>query len=582
MSVTKLVAVAGVTAAVVGLISLNVLPSEPVSSRVVSHIAVDSSDSEGIGRMKPPAGEAVLGAEFEQGHPQLNAVPIGTESTAGHRPISEPWAQSPAADQGGPSRATTNVVDEAEQPNHHAAEPAVDDYEMEISGRVVDNSGYALSGIEVTIEPIPTADAAFAPTRDWLTTTGTSTWTNPQGRYRFRGLAPGEYHLSTESDANRQSARINVRAGIENADLVLHAIRTINIRGVVRNSRGEPLESVEIVPRQLPSAQTYSAADGSYAFDFSLAGWMGYHSVAFHHPHYQSAVIRFSLTDEFSNQLHLDANLEPLGRVAQVSGVVQNELGRRLPSQRVTLASTHSSGHYNAITDAFGRFNFSAVAEADDYRLRVRSDGQYRDYWQTDVVIRGGRTDLPVVLEPLPTGRLSGQMLDTNGLPIPNLTLWLQSSQNVNGMAITGDGQGFFQAEAVPAGELELKSRSAPYFAVKDLYLPEARESHVDLVFNLGAHELRGQVVDSDGNPVSLPVIHLISRHSDFSANSTVTRTVATDVAGRFRFSHLGHGVHQLMINNPSGYYSRRLVYEVNPDLDLGGELRVELQELYQ
>ena len=71
------------------------------------------------------------------------------------------------------------------------------------------------------------------------------------------------------------------------------------------------------------------------------------------------------------------------------------------------------------------------------------------------------------------------------------------------------------------------------------------------MIVDWGDHWIRGQVVDSAGNPVPASRVVLNWSHRDELLDTHTTRRTATDAQGRFAFNNLGPGPHSLKVDAP-------------------------------
>jgi len=178
-----------------------------------------------------------------------------------------------------------------------------------IAGRIVDESGEAMSGVNVQAMRY----AFVAGSRRLTPAGGVGDRTDDQGAYRLYGLAPGDYYVSatsgfgagnmvlnmgtavtnTEADGYAptyypgtpnvaEAQRVSLKLGQENTNIhfTLNPTRLAQVRGRVLNSRGEPGRGmVMILPAEFngmvmmgPNATSMIAPDGSFALASVAAG----------------------------------------------------------------------------------------------------------------------------------------------------------------------------------------------------------------------------------------------------------------------------------------------------------------------
>jgi hypothetical protein len=160
-----------------------------------------------------------------------------------------------------------------------------------ISGRVTDENGDPVEGVTVRVlRSIYVADRRlllelpFAPSRQ----------TNDLGRYRVYGLPPGQYVVAAAvglragageygytaaffpgaaTAADAQFVPVAMSEDVSGIDLTVGRVRTVRVRGVARNSTGQPLIGGVMLGLRfdkyivaIPPASASLAADGQFEF----------------------------------------------------------------------------------------------------------------------------------------------------------------------------------------------------------------------------------------------------------------------------------------------------------------------------
>lgn len=449
---------------------------------------------------------------------------------------------------------------------------------LRISGRVLNEVGEPLAGIEI----IARATRLFQLVEGSIIPPSLRelhAWSGANGNYQFNQLADGEYLVGTAGTDQGSTAQIRVRAGVDFADLVV--IQRI-LYGVIRSTGGERLVDVRVWPLISGAQPKLSYEDGGYELRLTLPGTRRKTLIRFEGEGYHTQQIEVGEADWDGNvSLARDIAMEPVDALAVVDGNVHDLSGQPVAGESVQLYSQERNRViYRAVTDQDGEFSIPRVQGAERYKLWVHPKGPYRDYVREDLQVTWDGLRLEVALEPLDLGsRLRGQMVDVDGNPIPHFTLLLQSQDaRRKTFQVTGDDQGAFFVENVPEGELVFETRSMPQFIVRGLYLGQSTEEYVQVVLDWGPYELKGLVVDSDDNPVSVPDISLSWTHDDNGLRSDSSRKTAADTDGHFLFTGLGPGRHTLSVN-VSGFKNTLLYHEVGYE---GSECVVRLEENLQ
>jgi hypothetical protein len=383
-----------------------------------------------------------------------------------------------------------------------------------------------------------------------------STTTNANGFFAFRDLPAGIYMVGVADSGFFSAARTEVRTGVKNVNLVLNPQRHAQIRGIVADTMGNPVEGVRIIPlvKGLP-AGAVSNTGGEFELgvtvDRDLRGFpLRFQARGFRETRYEITESHWSA----GSDTPVTVTMEPLYESATVSGSVKDAEGLPAASETVRLYSSSLKRNYRAVADDGGEYQFAEVEPANDYQLWVRPKGPYRDFVQSNVVVTAGYVRHDIELEPLERGfRLSGRILDQSGRPVPGLTLSMRSKAAIGQTRpVTSDANGEFAVENVPEGELVFESRGMPYYSLTGLQVSGSdTEKRVDLLINRGRHKLLGKVVGSDGMPVAAPKISITASKTVGGMQSRASTSTSADADGRFVFTDLSAGQHTITVNAP-------------------------------
>jgi len=419
-----------------------------------------------------------------------------------------------------------------------------------LSGWVFDQRG----------KPVPSLAVFAAARRVFAAASGSSAAgggtrsarTAGDGSFFFAELIDGEYLVNTQDTELYEAASATIRAGVDSAVLTVDekSGQLLRVYGAVESDRSAPLRGVRVEPIGQPDRTTFTDETGRYALALLSRG-AGTQAIRFLKEGFRET--RLSVApDEAGGEVTLNATLERLGRMAAVTGSVTGD-GSPVHLAGVQLYSAALARSYRASSDRSGRFVFPEVEVGDSYRLWVHPPARYRDHVQEDLAISAGGMDIPVALEALGDARLSGQMVDPDGRPLPGLTLWLITASGGAGpLQVTGNGQGRFVVSPLPEGEVALQTRAIPLLSVSGITLSAGSPSDVRIVLDVGSQSLGGHVLDTDGGPVPGARASLYWSHDWKGVRSRSRRDTACDAAGYFLFTQLGSGNHTLSVTDPA------------------------------
>jgi hypothetical protein len=536
------------------------------SSADSSHDVTFSSPTTGPGKTNGLEGSAASATA------RAGIMPVPADSDLDEPPSKAANAATtrPGARQS--SRLTVPRWDEEPE----AEDPSV---RLAISGRVLDEAGEAVAWVELQINPVSLINA-----EDAATVLPQPELSDLSGFFTFSDLPPGDYRIRAAPSDDYAPAQIAVRAGDRSADLVVSRRVDVLVYGAITSTAGGPLAGVAVTPTLSPRHPTYSDQWGRYELVVPATVRGRHQTLRFHHEHHHEELQPlgrqapvYDPAWDLVPDLQLDVSMVPIEVLAELHGRLTDRDGAPVIGENVQLYSPLLKRRYGTVSDHDGAFVIANVAVTDDYFVRVRPQGPYRDYERKGFEVAADGRPLNVVLSPLDFGRVLGQMVDVDGNPVPDFTLWLRSQSAVREtVQVTGDGEGHFFVEDVPSGRLLFQTESFPSFSINGPILPPGGEEEVSLVLDRGDNGVLGRVVDSYGQSVSTPDVFLYWSHNRDGLLSQSTRRAAADASGYFQFAEIGPGRHTLSVTAP-GFQTTRLTVNVG---DLTNDVLIRLQEV--
>lgn len=514
---------------------------------------------------------AVYLLQSRGGSPEVDGAAPAVEIAAAHR---EDRADDPEAGAGEPSaqpgEASSLPPARAAAPPGRALPPR-DAADLSagphaISGMVMDESGRGVFGVPVVAyaKNLFGKDGASAPDR----TAPSMALTDVDGFYEIDGIADGEYRLRAEPDDGYETAEAIVRAGADGADLILRERRPgLEVFGTVRGD-GEPLPGVEVVAVGQPTEAVLTGEDGNFEMALQItAGKPGYTLRFLREGYRENRAILTADDLAAPGPIRVDADLEAAQAIVEVGGSVRDPEGKPVAGETVQLYSESARQRYTAVSGRRGEIRFPEVETSDDYMVSVRPADVYRDYVALDVDIGVAGAELDIVLEPRAYGRLVGQMVNPEGLPVPSFSLWLRNPKALNQppRLVTGDPRGFFEIDRVEAGSLVFETRGSPHVSISGIRLAPGETRDVLLVLDWGNHQVAGLVMDNMGRPVSASELFVTSVRKDGGLRAHVVRRAVTDETGFFVVGQVGSGYHTIRVDSP-GFQSTVIDHEVGRD----------------
>lgn len=368
--------------------------------------------------------------------------------------------------------------------------------------------------------------------------------TDAAGRFSLEGLQPSRsYELIATRDALGAKTRVDFDTEedaprlLERTDITLELEPIVEVKGVVRDQAGQPIEGVIVTLWQGEGedaesvSEEWTDAEGRYHVGPAAPGKLRIELSATAHvsPDDHEAVFQAgtSTVDFVLERMDEEEGEEAEGeheRAPSVVGEVVDELGAPVPHAEVTLwyqADAASAGgrmYAATVTDARGHFSLEASPHR---RYRVAAEFSQDDVTHSaSRVVELGKEDVRVRLRFERGQVVSGVVVDSRGQPLEGAMVSLRSTLRRefyhHGRLIrsAGSGQqtgpdGRFTFQSVSGEQLEL-------FVSKPDYLLSCAKGeggrHVSLAVKPGEQELRvvlvreaalhGQFVREDGSPI--------------------------------------------------------------------------------
>ena len=431
-----------------------------------------------------------------------------------------------------------------------------------IAGRILDANGDPVSGLLIRARRHASSESEGVVTL--ANAERLSVRSGEEGEFVITGLEQGEYLLSTEETNEFLAVEKVFLAGIQTADISVGLQRLIEAFGVVTDVAGVPLSGVSV---RTGEGQVRTADDGRFSVRFKLTDEVSKYPVSANRSGYRPFHL-FLDRDEIADEERVEVEivLESLGETTVVEGVLLDTSGAPVPGVRVYMNSRSMGSVHSAVSDEKGEFVIEKLPLGNDYRAYVQPEYGYKDAMVQPLTVSKSTPPVELVLEPLLAGgSVRGTMVDASGNPIPNFTLRLRHQSAARSrFEIVGDDAGTFAADGIPAGPLvfETTSSAQSRIRIQGATLEPDAELEVVLVLDWGSHSVTGSVVDDSGAPVAGADVRMAWSHSSQGLRSVALRSAKSDGQGRFQFSALGTGVHQLTAL-ASGARSVAINYEV-------------------
>ena len=442
----------------------------------------------------------------------------------------------PAAEAPDPASFQDPSFSEASRPDGPGAPDSdhEDEAHLSIAGSVLDDAGAPLPGIAVHNQD-----------------DGSTVLTNELGMFLIERLGAGEYLLSVTESATHHGTQRTVRAGAQAADLHLQRKGSIEIFGRVTDFNGNPVPNAGV--RVLGGRQQGSTdSSGGYEIHAELTRAGTQPVLDFSHPEYRDVRKRVA-TDpaEIFAPVQVDVVMDSEHDKAGVYGWVSGPQGEAVAGTEVRLLSQQPASFHLTVSNEAGEFGFDQVEIGSAYRIRANPPDQgYKRYLSEVFPVGPDGAVHDINLEASDEAEFSGSVVDLDGKPVQDFVLWLDNRAvpGHHSIAVRTDHRGHFEPVLVPAGTIQLGTRSSPSLSATGIEVPPGEATHMQIPMDWGKNWLLGRVVDSRGEPVARATVVAQWQHQFPEVRSASRRQTLSDLGGYFNFANLAAPVYQLTI----------------------------------
>ncbi len=465
-----------------------------------------------------------------------------------------------------------------------------------IEGTVVDGvTGAPVAGAKVsTLAPSPELNRE-APSR-WQVPSiyGSLLFvvSDANGRFRLRGLAPGNVRLSARigafSTPTPTTLALNLAEAKTGATIAVAAARTISGFVVARGDERRGVQTVQLaaIREDAPVAMPITATtDGAGYFELTGLTPGKYRLTALgtaFSPYVADEPIELGERDVIETLVVLDRGVALRGRVEP--GTLASLKLQPAPGE-ASVVSSIKAAMTRADVDEHGNFTFTGVAPGDYVIVATTYDRR------GEVAIRVSTTDqtaAPITLTPRPA--ITGTVVDDTGAPLAGVLVSAAPRRASDAFAtmhttVRTDEHGAYTILGVTAGRHELhvfdtKGQRAWAGSAKHSFksrittVPTTGAVTERLEVARGGGRITGIVVGPDQRPITDSWIEVRARGADRVPVLFPSPPLLTDAAGRFSIDGLFGDKLVVEASGPDGKH--RAVVTAAP----GAELRLELQPI--
>jgi protocatechuate 3,4-dioxygenase beta subunit len=421
----------------------------------------------------------------------------------------------------------------------------------------------------------PIADAVVQPRANYWGGTGSDTVrSDAEGRFRIGGLRPGVYKPSATRDDVHGQAAMQVHLGLgqtsESVEIRVHPMAMVEGRVLVAGTEsGCPAGNVSLVRSDDPRDRAWGQTDdegrvvlralrpGTYRAEVSCEGMIA--------------------GDDYPELTVAGADrLEQVWEVREgqaIRGQVVDSEGKGVAEANVNAraivdaesARAQTTNAWGSESEADGNFELTGLLPGR-YEVSVWSEQPSSDTpLVVELPVGSDRNDLRIEL--LPSGTITGRVVDEHGTPQPAVRVEAKPPGKWRSSSTLTDDQGNFRLEHVRTGENRVLANDQPW-GDSSLRAPGTTDDdvqgervevlagqtvEVELRIESRTGVIRGKVVDENGGPVDDAFIHAERMSDSATANAQQSKAsvrwggwnttpILSDVDGSFTIDELAEG----------------------------------------
>ena len=274
-------------------------------------------------------------------------------------------------------------------------------------------------------------------------------------------------------------------------------------------------------------------------------------------------------------------DISPTTRNISLSGWIGTEFGEYIAGETVILYSPSQKARYSIVTGNSGEYKFVDIKPGWDYVLKVSPQGMFDSYIKSGIKLSSDQEVHNIILESIPLGILNGRIVDPYDRPVTNIELSVTTVEKEYWTTnILTDANGSFSVNEFPKGKFQMAIKGQQNLKATGLKFDPNTGVPVVLTIDLGPYTLGGSIYDESGQTFDSADVFLNWALHENGVRTRSTRKVGVNAMGKFQFTGLGPGIHELVVTAWRGDTFKQTVKRtVNVGVD-SGELIIVLNTL--
>lgn len=255
-----------------------------------------------------------------------------------------------------------------------------------------------------------------------------------------------------------------------------------------------------------------------------------------------------------------------------LSGWVGTEFGESIAGETVVLYSPSQKARYSIVSGISGEFKITDIKPGWDYVLKISPQEMFKSYTKSQIELKSDQEVHDIILESIPIGTLIGRIEDPYDRPVADIELSVTTVEKDYWTTdVIADAYGNFSVTEFPKGRFRVIIKGQQSLRATGLKFDPDTGVPVVLTIDLGPYNIGGSIYDESGQVFDGADVFLNWALYENGVRTLSTRKVSVNASGKFRFTGLGPGNHELVVTAWKGNSFKKTVKRtVNVGVDSG------------
>jgi len=418
-----------------------------------------------------------------------------------------------------------------------------------ISGKILDNEGLAVTNGTVTASPFDIAAGQSSEAKRVLSTT-----TDDQGNYLFTNVATASFKVCSKLSSSHTKNCINLIPPQKSANIKVQSLsKKITVSGRISDETGNPAENIQVRLSARRSVSARSDNNGEYTISLTVSK-DDKPTIFFKHNDYSSFNTRvFTKEPTSPDQYEINPQLTKKTGFT-VTATVYDQEGNPVSGQRIGIRGSAGRSERYLSSNSNGTVKLKNIPAGDDYVPVVLASPQYT-YTNPEpqpIIVFDNSASFEVRVQKKQNsyGELRLYINNQAQQPVSSVVFELYASGRRLGKS-TSDENGELVFNNIPEGNLVLQSRALP---LRVSGLKRKEHNGTTIMADEGQNEIIINIIGANGNSVLCKHANINWTLRQAGMNIRSDRTLVVDQNGVIEASGLGAGDHNVTLSRCEGY----------------------------